>query len=682
MAQHPFMLDKSVILRQLPLFGDLNFFERRLVLDATELLQIKRGQPIYRQGDPADAFYAIVSGRVETLVDRDGEPHPLEILYRGKYFGLISLLTGEPHSVTARAATDVLLVRIDRVRFHQLLEGIPRLSLDLNRALSRRLKRKDLHVKSVFESTICAVFAAQGALRPASLYFLNLGLGLFDQTRKRVICVDAGGPDSCLSDLLGLEAGAGLVCRPSFPPLEEILKQVVHREEEGLDVLRLQPDPSGKWDASFIVSVLTTLINDYHYCLVFGASHLGPEASRVLTQADVVHLVSSTDQEMLRGMTRSMAAWGLWQDAEFKRHTKLVLLEERHVHGQGEKLASLPPEVIFHQPVYATLPYVEEGQYHLLDRLYTEGYARVVRRVARQVGEVMVGLALGSGSAMGIAHIGVLKVLEEEGVDIDFVGGSSIGALIGALWCSGYSAFEVEKIILENRSRKYLFGWDDLGFPLRGLLKGRHIYRFLDRYLGDMTFHDIKRPFKVVACDAMGMKSVVFDSGRLKDAVMASVAIPGVIEPFRIADHYYIDGGVLNPLPTDVCLDAGVEKVLAVNVLPSGDDFERTCELAKRRQAGSFSRFRAVAAFQRFLRRRVIGFFKPNIFDVIVSTVQSMEYLLARSSALSQADVVLHPDLTDVSWSDFKNIEDLVRRGEEEARRHLWEIKELALRTG
>ncbi len=676
------MIDKSVILRQLPLFGELNFFERRLVLDAAELLQIKRGQPIYRQGDPADAFYAIVSGRVETLVERDGQLCLLEILYRGKYFGLISLLTGEPHSVTARAATDVLLVRIDRERFQQLLEGIPRLSLDLNRALSRRLKRKDLHPKFVFESTICAVYGAAEVLRPASLYFLNLGVGLFDQTRKKVICVDAGGPDSCLPGLMGLEEGAGLVCRSSFPPFEEIMKAIVRREEDGLDVLRLLPDPKGKWDVSFIVSVLTTLINDYHYCLVLVSPQLDQEAARVLTQADVVHLVSSTDQEMLRGMTKRMDAWGLWQDAEFKKRTKLVLLEERHVHGQGQELSSLQPEVIFHQPVYATLPHVEEREYRVLDRRYYEAYARVVRRVARQIGEVQVGLALGSGSAMGISHIGVLKVLEEEGVDIDFVCGSSIGALIGALWCCGYSAFEVEKIILENRRRRYLFGWDDLAFPLRGLLKGRHIYRFLDRYLGDMTFHDIKRPFKVVACDAMGMKSVVFDSGRLKDAVMASVAIPGIFEPFRIADHYYIDGGVLDPLPTDVCLDSGMEKIVAVNVLPSADDFERTYELRKKERSKSLSRRRAVAAWQRFFRRHVIGFFEPNIFDVIVSTVQSMEYLLAQANAMSQSDVVLHPDVTAVPWADFKNVEDLVRRGEEETRRHLWEIKELALRSG
>jgi NTE family protein len=681
MTQQPFMIDKAMILRQLPLFGELNFFERRIVLDATELLQVKRGQCIYHQGDPADAFYAIVSGRVETLVEKDGQPSLIEILYRGKYFGFISLLTSEPHSVTAKAATDAVLVRIDRERFQQILTSIPRLSIELNRALSRRIKRTDLHPKSIFESTICAVHGAPEVVRPASLYFLNLGAALVGQTRKKVICVDAAGTDSCLPSVLGLEENAGLVCRSSFVPFEEIMKGIVRREG-GPDVLRLLPDPQGKWDVTFIISVLTTLINDYHFCLVFVSPSLGQEASRVLLQADAVHLVCSVKQEMLRGMMKSIDAWGLWQDGDFKKRARLVLLEDRHVHGQGQELSSLPPEVLFHQPVYATLPHAEMEDYRLLDGSYADAYARVVRRVAREIGEVQVGLALGSGSAMGISHIGVLKVLEEEGVDIDFVCGSSIGALIGALWCCGYSAGEVEKIVLENRSRKYLFGWDDLAFPLRGLVRGRHVYRFLDKYLGDMTFYDIKRPFKVVACDAMVMKAVVFDSGRLKDAVMASISIPGVFEPFRIADHYYIDGGVVDPLPTDICLESGAAKIIAVNVLPSSEDFERSYTNLKKRRSGSLSRLPGVAAWQKFFRRRVLSFFEPNIFDVIVSTVQSMEYLLARANALSQSDVVLHPDVTAVPWADFRNIEDLVLRGEEETRRHLWEIKELALRTG
>ncbi|MGE5280081.1 MAG: patatin-like phospholipase family protein [Deltaproteobacteria bacterium] len=680
MGPQPFMIDKSVIIRQLPLFAELNFFERRLVLDAAELLHVKRGAPIYCQGAPADALYAVVSGRVEMLVDSDGEARLLEILYRGKYFGFISLLTGEPHSVTARAATDVLLVRIDRARFERLLQGIPRFSFELNRALSRRLKRKDLHPKAVFESTICAVYGVPSVVRSASLYFLNLGLGLCDQTRKKVICVDATHEGSCLPHILGLESGAGLVCRPSFIPLEEIMKAVVRRDG-GPDILRLQPGPDGKKDIECLISVLTTLINDYHYCLVLVDPRM-EEAARILVQADVVHLVSSTKQEDLRGLADDLGGWGLWKDGEFNKKAKLVLLEEQNVHGQGTQLSRCAPEGLLHQPVYATLPDIGEDGYRLLDLTYSEPYAKAVRRVARQLGEVQIGLALGSGSAMGIAHIGVLKVLEEQGVEVDFVAGSSIGALIGGLWCCGYSAREVEKIILENRSRKYLFGWDDLAFPLRGLLRGRHVYRFLDRYLGDMTFHDIKRPFKIVACDAMGMKSVVFDSGRLKDAIMASVAIPGILEPYRIADHYYIDGGVINPLPTDVCLDNGAKKIIAVNVLPSSEDFERTYELQQKLRRESFMRWRPAAAWQRFVRRRFIGFFEPNIFDVIVSTVQSMQFHLAQSHALNQSDVTLHPDVTSISWADFKNIESIVRRGEEEARRHLWEIKELALRTG
>jgi predicted acylesterase/phospholipase RssA len=128
---------------------------------------------------------------------------------------------------------------------------------------------------------------------------------------------------------------------------------------------------------------------------------------------------------------------------------------------EGRHVSREAPESIFFQPVFATLPYVAPQRRTVLDKAYGDPYARVIRRIARQTGEVLVGLALGSGSAMGISHIGVLKVLERESVEIDMVSGTSIGALIAALWCAGYSAGEVERIILESRGRKY-FGTDDV----------------------------------------------------------------------------------------------------------------------------------------------------------------------------------------------------------------------------
>lgn len=278
---------------------------------------------------------------------------------------------------------------------------------------------------------------------------------------------------------------------------------------------------------------------------------------------------------------------------------------------------------------------------------------------------------------MGLSHVGVLKILEKEGITIDAVAGSSIGALVGALWCTGRSATEIEAILLKNRKHNYLFGLDDITVPWRGLLRGKHVRRFLEKYLGDLTFSDLKRSFKIVAVDAVAMRPVVFDSGRLLDAVMASIAIPGVFPPYRIGPRSYLDGGILNPLPTNVLVEGGARKIIAVNVLPSAEEIERTYELLSRKAKGThFDRPWPARAWSQ-LRSRWHDLLTPNIFDVIVSSVQVMEYQLALASSLSQADVTLHPDVTAVSWSDFRHVYDLIYRGEEETYFHLSEIKEL-----
>ena len=180
------------------------------------------------------------------------------------------------------------------------------------------------------------------------------------------------------------------------------------------------------------------------------------------------------------------------------------------------------------------------------------------------------------------------------------------------------------------------------------------MHNFLNKYIGNLTFRDIKRPFKAVASDCISMKQVVFDSGSLVDAVMASISLPGVFIPYEIAGHYYIDGSILDPLPTDVLVGSGAKMIISVNVLPSPDDIERT---ASQKNKGRLER--------------------PNIFDVIVSSVQSIEYRLAQVSALDPCDVILHPDMTSVSWADFEKAKDLIKRGEDEAFLHLQEIREL-----
>ncbi|OIO35584.1 MAG: hypothetical protein AUJ74_05760 [Candidatus Omnitrophica bacterium CG1_02_44_16] len=178
------LFDRPLILRYIPLFNGLNFIERKIVCNSLEIVEVKRSQMIYSQGSPPDAFYCLLSGRAEIFINNDGREETLEYIHRGKYFGFISLLTGEPHSVSARAVNDTVLAKISQRDFNAILKSMPSLAIDLSQMLSRRLKRKDLHPKSIFESTIISVYSEDVDLLDSSLYALNLAIGLKRQTKK------------------------------------------------------------------------------------------------------------------------------------------------------------------------------------------------------------------------------------------------------------------------------------------------------------------------------------------------------------------------------------------------------------------------------------------------------------------------------------------------------------------
>jgi len=175
-----------------------------------------------------------------------------------------------------------------------------------------------------------------------------------------------------------------------------------------------------------------------------------------------------------------------------------------------------------------------------------------------------VGLALGSGSARGLAHIGVIRALREAGVGIDVVAGTSIGAVIGVLHAAGQ---------IERAAAEFLaFDWKNVAvlldpvFPRAGLIDGRKVAEFLRGHIGSGTFEELQLPLRVVASDLRTGEEVVFASGNLIEAVRASIAVPGVLTPMRIEDRILVDGGLVNPVPVSVARAMGADFVVAVDL--------------------------------------------------------------------------------------------------------------------
>ncbi|MCD6116979.1 patatin-like phospholipase family protein [bacterium] len=176
--------------------------------------------------------------------------------------------------------------------------------------------------------------------------------------------------------------------------------------------------------------------------------------------------------------------------------------------------------------------------------------------IEQKVSHKKLGIALGSGGAKGIAHIGVLEVLEEKNIAINEISGSSIGAMIGAAYASGVTIEEMKEIAFSIDLKK-LWTFFDFTNPMTGgLIKGDVVEEFLDTILPVKRFEELQIPFKCVATDLKTGEPVIFDTGDLVPAVRASISLPGFFKPYKYQERLLMDGGIVNPVPVSLLVNS------------------------------------------------------------------------------------------------------------------------------
>jgi len=274
-------------------------------------------------------------------------------------------------------------------------------------------------------------------------------------------------------------------------------------------------------------------------------------------------------------------------------------------------------------------------------------------RMARRIAGRQIGIALSSGNARGIAHIGVLRVLEEEGIPVDVLAGTSAGSLFGALYAAGKS---LDEIVAFARDLPKITGfrsgmWDFSIPPRSGIIQGKKTLRFIREFLGDRHFEELEIPLFVVSADFHSGEEIVFHSGSVADAVRASISIIGLFRPMELNGRYLIDGGAVNPVPTSVLCDQGVETIIASSVIP---DLEERLERQDMRRRGRL----------------------PNLIGIIVGAVEIMESEIIKSR-MGRVDVLIKPQVADLHAMHYELADEFIRRGEEAARKHVDEIKAL-----
>lgn len=247
-----------------------------------------------------------------------------------------------------------------------------------------------------------------------------------------------------------------------------------------------------------------------------------------------------------------------------------------------------------------------------------------------------IGLALGGGFARGIAHIGVIKVLEEENIPIQSVAGTSVGALIGAAYCSGLCCDELYDIAMQVRF-KHFASWT---LSRYGFASNQRMIGFLNRILKVKTFEELRIPLAVTATDFSNGDAVVFRSGPLVDPVRASCAYPGMFLPVKIDGRLLIDGMLAHPVPSVPLREMGASRVLAVHL------------------KGNW----------------INGDGPRHLFDVIGQC-----FAIAQEKTSDRwkqaADLVIEPDVTGFKYDDFERTAELIRMGEVVARAAIPELR-------
>lgn len=250
-----------------------------------------------------------------------------------------------------------------------------------------------------------------------------------------------------------------------------------------------------------------------------------------------------------------------------------------------------------------------------------------------------IGLALGAGAARGLAHIGVIKELIKNDISIDYIAGSSIGSVIGAHYALNKKIDMLETKILGLKKRD-LLKLIDLSSPIKGLIIGDKIKKFISDILEDKSFANTKITINITATDLYSGKTEIFKSGKLAEACRASISIPGIFIPYKKDDKFLIDGGVLKSTPIDIVKKMGADIIIAVD-LP----------VIKTKESKD----------------------SPNIVEALI---QSYEIMRKKTNTISENTIIIRPDVSEHKINGYKFLnKEFIEKGSIAAKKAMPKIK-------
>jgi len=641
--------DGLYFFRRNPLFGPLGDEVLEELVDALKSRTMAQNEALVRAGDAGEGLYLIRSGRARIVSKGEtDEEKTIAYLGRGDTVGEMALLTGEPHGYEVITDTSCEFLILTKAAFDLMLEKHPLVAIHLSRAITKRLA-VSFHPtqEKPRRPQIIALIPALPH-ETIILYTINIAIALAEQTRRRVLLVDLYPRNGDLARALNLPPPPVSMESLNDEDLLDLhhLHKQIRSHASGLELLSIPPRLIKGHLLDDIPPLLNLLKDHYDFILVLAPLEENPISPIVLPEAEKAMLISWDQTPELTGPVFSA----------YQQNLGAHPLETVAIHLQQPTTAILEP-ADFRIPWTEALhlPFRETGNPYLNGE-GAAGALAAMDRIARALGHLRVGLAMGSGAAYGYAIIGLLKVFEREGIPIDLVAGTSMGALLGSFFCSGLSPEQVAdsaRGITKNWLRSNMLA--DLRFPRSGFLGGETLHAFLRSVLGRVEFHQMPIPFEAIATDIRTGNEVVLREGRVADAVRASTSLPVIFQPFLHQGHYLVDGGLVNPVPTSTVAKMGADILISLNLTTK-------------------------PSIRRATNRKTIGFplspRSPGLTEIIFKMIYTMQYEIAQART-EIAHVVIAPDMKDFTWTDFHRSDEILKVGEAAAEQSVAKIKSL-----
>lgn len=554
------------------------------------------GETLMRQGEPGDALYLLVSGRLRVYVEQDGERRAVREIPRGEVVGEMSLFTDAPRSATLVAIRDSVLVSLGKEDFARLQASSPQVTLTLTRQVIERLRTE----------------RRGGGDRPVTMALLPISAG-----------VDAPALAAALAGELG-----------RFGRVALLDDAEVERRLGGAG-----PDDA-RTDHG-VAQLLDEVEGTHDFVLLVGDVAPTPWARRCTRHADeILLLADAAAPPMLHPLEQAFLADrpGRTEAAEI-----LVLL-----HAADTPMPQHSARWLARRPV--------ADHVHL-----RPARAADVARLARLQARRAVGLVLAGGGARGFAHLGTYRALREQGLEVDVVAGTSIGAVMAALIASDQTPERLEQIARDAFAANPTGDWTLL--PLLSLIKGRRLRRVLDEAVAAHVgagagLEDLWKGFFCIASNLSRACEVVLERGDLVESLLASTSIPGALPPVLKDGELLCDGGSFNNFPVDVMRRRrGVGRVIGVDLSRAAP---RRIELDAMPSGWAL-------LWDRLKPRRARRYRVPGM-PVILMNATVLYSLSRREQGRAQTDLYFNPPLERVGMLDWRRFDQVVRHGYEHAR--------------